>query len=203
MQETTNNLGGNVTGIPISEVPSYQPLSGLQDGRLHLKSGRVLDLQHPEPDMICAEDIAYGLAHASRFTTQSSRFLSLAQHSTILCCLVPPAMRREALLYDAAQAYLGDPTTASSTDIPYAIYRRYKEALMKVLIKKYNLDIYKTERIISLNDELHGIEQDLLLRDNEQRWVEMHQKLGFQDYNLWPPQLSENAFIYCTKGCLL
>ncbi|MDP3133715.1 MAG: phosphohydrolase, partial [Burkholderiaceae bacterium] len=62
----------------------------------------------PRIDGIDIEDIAHGLAYQCRFNGQTSAFYSVAQHSLMVADLVPPALRRAALLHDAAEAYLGD-----------------------------------------------------------------------------------------------
>lgn len=62
----------------------------------------------PRIDGIAIEDIAHGLAFQCRFNGQTCKFYSVAQHSLIVASLVPPHLRLEALLHDAAEAYLGD-----------------------------------------------------------------------------------------------
>lgn len=62
----------------------------------------------PRIDGVDIEDIAHGLAYQCRFNGQTSAFYSVAQHSLMVADLVPSALRRAALLHDAAEAYLGD-----------------------------------------------------------------------------------------------
>jgi len=62
----------------------------------------------PRIESISIEDIAHGLAFQCRFNGQTCEFYSVAQHSLIVASLVREEQRLEALLHDAAEAYLGD-----------------------------------------------------------------------------------------------
>lgn len=82
------------------------------------RSGVYLDLLHPTPDQIVAQDIAHGLARACRFGGQvelevEDRWYSVAEH----CCHAaglaeqsgePVAIQLACLLHDAPEAYIGD-----------------------------------------------------------------------------------------------
>jgi len=78
------------------------------DGVFNTNSGLLVNLHKPTEDMICIEDIASALSKICRFGGHSSAFYSVAQHSVIVMALGSPYLCREALLHDAAEAYLGD-----------------------------------------------------------------------------------------------
>ncbi len=70
--------------------------------------GNRFFLTRPHIDDVAIEDIAHGLAYQCRFNGQTSAFYSVAQHSLMVLSLVPPRLQFQALLHDAAEAYLGD-----------------------------------------------------------------------------------------------
>ncbi len=78
-------------------------------------TGKHIDFVNITPDQICIEDIARGLSNECRFAGQLESFYSVAQHSVYVSQIVPPEYALEALLHDAAEAYIKDiPLTAES-----------------------------------------------------------------------------------------
>jgi len=71
-------------------------------------SGRQFDPIDPQPDMIDLVDIATGLSNECRFAGQCKFFYSVAQHSVLVSHNVPTEHAWEALLHDAAEAYIKD-----------------------------------------------------------------------------------------------
>jgi len=71
-------------------------------------TGRRVQLDEPDPDVVCLDDIAHALARITRFTGHGHAPLSVAQH----CCMVSARCPNEAgawgLLHDAHEAYIGD-----------------------------------------------------------------------------------------------
>jgi hypothetical protein len=68
----------------------------------------AFDYVKPTPGMVCIEDIAHHLANICRFRGACICFYSVAQHSVLLAQLVPPELRKPALLHDSPEAYLDD-----------------------------------------------------------------------------------------------
>lgn len=63
----------------------------------------------PRPEEINLRDIAWALAHQCRYNGHCRFFYSVAEHSVILSKTFHDAgLARQALLHDAAEAYIGD-----------------------------------------------------------------------------------------------
>lgn len=79
-----------------------------RDTTVSTSSGGYIDVCNPDPRHILIFDIARGLSHESRFGGQTINFYSVAQHSVLMSYIVEPEFALEALMHDAAEAYLGD-----------------------------------------------------------------------------------------------
>src|SRR5258708_39476115 len=72
-----------------------------------LHSGAWFDFCAPASSCFNIEDIAHGLANICRYAGQCKRFYSVAEHS-ILVSQTAKGFEYEALLHDAAEAFVGD-----------------------------------------------------------------------------------------------
>ena len=75
---------------------------------IQLTSGKPFFITDPDPDDVCIEDIAHSLALICRFNGHCLWHYSVAQHSVLVSYMVPPEYALQALLHDAAEAYVGD-----------------------------------------------------------------------------------------------
>lgn len=82
------------------------------------RSGRYFNPLSPRAKDVLIDDIAHALAFQCRFNGHTHDFYSVAQHSVMVAGLVPKYLRMEALLHDAAEAYLGDIVTPVKAAIP-------------------------------------------------------------------------------------
>lgn len=75
---------------------------------IYTASGRRYFPTSPRPEEVFIEDIAHALSQINRYTGHTSRPISVAQHSVLCARHASPECALEALLHDAAEAYLGD-----------------------------------------------------------------------------------------------
>ena len=101
-------------------------------------TGKEFDVLHPDPNLICLEDIAHALSQTCRFTGHTSRFYSVAEHS-VLCSdvCVSTEYRAACLLHDAAEAYLNDIASPVKYHLPD--YNDLEEVIILTIFSKYGL----------------------------------------------------------------
>jgi hypothetical protein len=85
-----------------------RPMTQLTDRYLSTFSGKKFFPFKPAPDQIDIRDIAHGLSLVCRFSGQTPFLYSVAEHSILVARHLPLGLRLEALLHDAAEAYLAD-----------------------------------------------------------------------------------------------
>lgn len=71
-------------------------------------SGKHVHTLAPTTADIELVDIARGLATQCRYSGHTTKPYTVAEHSVIVSLMVDPRFAREALLHDAAEAYIGD-----------------------------------------------------------------------------------------------
>lgn len=124
--------------------------------QIQTQSGKVLDLEDPQPEDICISDIAAGLSKICRFGGQINTFYSVAQHS--LFChdqARRPYDKFAMLMHDASEAYLGDVPSPLKALLPD--YREIEARLQKVICDKYG--------IIAMPHNAKSIDEYALVRE--------------------------------------
>lgn len=73
-------------------------------------TGQYFSFVEPSVDAITIEAIAHALAHTCRFGGHTKQFYSVAEHCVrvALCECVPSWLKFDALMHDAAEAFVGD-----------------------------------------------------------------------------------------------
>ena len=127
---------------------------------LQTRSGRTLYLLDPRPEDITIGDITHGLACEGRYANQTVTPYSTAQHSMLVASILPPHLRLEGLLHDAAEAYIRDLPRGLKACLPvYKLIERGLEAAIgarfelaelspkeRALIKEADLRVLAAER---------------------------------------------------------
>jgi hypothetical protein len=105
----TNSIDGALLSAGKTEIETF--------------TGRFVDVLHPNPDTISFDDIAHALAMTCRYGGHIKKFYSVAEHCVLVTRLVKWMLEHDdtphsadykrvqmanALLHDAAEAYLGD-----------------------------------------------------------------------------------------------
>lgn len=193
-------------------APRPTPIAGdlkCNSTSILLRSGVLLDLADPDCNRIQAIDIAAGLRQF-RFSAQSPRPYTIAQHSLLVLRLVEPAarnlcadearnLRRCALLHDAPEAFLHDITRPLKSILPD--YRRIEADFETRFAQAFGLRWRLTVRRIVKRADLMAlaIEKRELLRSydhwpvdfsGEEHWQIANQTLD----RFWAPDEAESRF---------
>lgn len=118
------------------------------------RTGKVVDLTSPTPEMIDLTDITYALARIPRFGGHTRSFWSVGQHS-LLCyhiasCYVAPKLSLHALLHDAAEAYIGDLSSPLKTLLPQV--RLIEQRLLEVIYRHFGQTLPTEEERRTIKD---------------------------------------------------
>jgi len=131
-------------------------------------SGLHFNLLAPDPDLIEIEDIAHALSHLCRFTGHTRQFYSVAEHSVRVSCLVPPAYRLEALLHDAAEAYIGDVSSPLKALLP--AYRGIEHNIDHAIRARFGLPLAQTHCVKQADLVMLATERRDLMSNDDTPW---------------------------------
>jgi hypothetical protein len=132
----------------------------------------------PRPDEIKIEDIAHALSMICRFNGHCRRFYSVAEHSCRVAEFVRQRHRpcareifRQALLHDAAEAYLGD--VVRPIKRLEGAYRMAEKNLLEMILVKYECAVVKgglARGVIDGDNVLLSTEKNLLMSPPPMPW---------------------------------
>lgn len=138
-------------------------------------TGRHIDPLHPDPDMICIEDIAHALSLICRGNGQVKTFFSVGQHC-INCAreaLARGYSRRVAfacLLHDASECYLSDvPRPFKKT---LSGYKEQEKNLLDLIYQKYlgsPLNAKEKQLLKEIDDDMLWFDLTYLLNEHQER----------------------------------
>lgn len=126
-------------------------------------SGKHFDYLNATADDIDIEDIANALSNICRFAGHLPEFYSVAQHSVLCSQIVQPEFAFEALMHDAAEAYVQDLPAPLKQLLPD--YKRIETMVEDLIRTKYSLSlshssVVKYADLIMLATERRDLEID-------------------------------------------
>ncbi len=146
---------------------------------IHTYKGHKFYAYDPHPDDIDIEDIAHALSLTCRYSGHCKHFYSVAQHCLLIAELAPKEYKLEALLHDAAEAYL--------TDIPRPIkymlngtdnrFSKLENKINAVIARKYGALEKLPEEIKELDYNIVA-DEALALFDPTPDWSKWYESLG-------------------------
>jgi uncharacterized protein len=133
-----------------------------------LRSGAWFDFCAPATSEFTIEDIAHGLANICRYSGQCSRFYSVAEHS-ILVSEVAVGFELEALLHDAAEAFLGDITRPLKQMLPE--YKRIETEVEHAILDRFGVPWPLPPQVKQADLRVLAAEQSQIMPEGTDGWV--------------------------------
>ncbi|MCA6108971.1 hypothetical protein [Bradyrhizobium cenepequi] len=133
-----------------------------------LRSGAWFDFCAPEDSQFTIEDIAHGLANICRYSGQCADFYSVAEHS-ILVSEIAVGFELEALLHDAAEAFLGDITRPLKQMLPE--YKRIEADVERAILKRFGVIGSVPPEVKQADLRVLAAEQRQIMPEGTDGWV--------------------------------
>lgn len=178
-----HNLSG-INGLPV-------PISS---SRSQLQSNDHIDFGNIQALKFNIEDIAHSLSNLCRFNGHTSTFYSVAQHSVLVSCIVPPEHALAALLHDAAEAYCGDVVSPLKALLP--VYQAIHNDIERTIFMQLGLEYpapacVRDADIVALATEVRD-----LMPNNPALWhnivdIEPHHEI----IKPWTPESAKQVFL--------
>lgn len=162
---TAEELRARVAGKP-----------GVSGATIITTTGLTFDFIDPKPEMIDPVDIGWGLARTCRFGGQMKRGIphySVAQHSLLVAHLVALDgfggwVLQQALLHDAAEAYLGDMVGPLKQLLPE--FKEIERRVEKVIFERFDVP-YPMHACIKVADlQALRLEQHAFTLSDDSSW---------------------------------
>jgi len=135
---------------------------------IQMHDGQYLDLLNPDPAVISINGIAFALSQLCRYGGHCRVFYSVAEHSVHCCNLVEPEYKKQALLHDAAEAFVGDIVWPVKRLVP--AFQDIEHRILKVILSKYKMDSPIWPVVKQADREMLAAERLELLEETKLPW---------------------------------
>jgi hypothetical protein len=133
-----------------------------------LRSGAWFDFCAPASSDFTIEDIAHGLSNICRYSGQCSSFYSVAEHS-ILVSETAKGFEFEALLHDAAEAFLGDITRPLKQML--SEYKRIEADVERAILDRFGVGWPIPPQVKQADLRVLAAEQRQIMPEGTDGWV--------------------------------
>lgn len=133
-----------------------------------LRSGAWFDFCAPTTSDFTIDDIAHGLANICRYSGQCKRFYSVAEHS-LLVSEVARGFEFEALLHDAAEAFLGDITRPLKQLLPE--FKRIEKDVELAILDRFGVPAPLPPQVKHADLRVLAAEQRQIMPEGTDGWI--------------------------------
>lgn len=134
-------------------------------------SGKAFDLSAPVASAVCLEDIAHNLSRIQRFCGSTSVNCSVAIHSVVASYIVRPEYAAQALMHDAAEAYIGDIPGPLKWMIGHSI-NKIEKRILNLIFDKYKIETCEiSNKFVRVADfEMLRFEKENFMPEHPDPW---------------------------------
>jgi uncharacterized protein len=158
-----------------------------------LVSGEYFHFLEPETSRFTILDIAHALSNICRFTGQSDRFYSVAEHSVHCSRHVAPDHAMAALMHDAAEAFIGDVSRPLKAMLPE--YKIIEHRIERAIFDRFSIKYPFDPEINQVDNRLLVTEKCQLMNNSDER----SDLRGFYPVEIelpcWAPEVAKSHFL--------
>lgn len=159
-----------------------------------LSSGKYFSYERPDLSDFTIEDIAQGLSNTCRFGGQCPSFYSVAEHSVHVSRLVRPELAFEALLHDAAEAFICDMPKPLKELLPD--YKIVENRVEDAVAQRFNLSLPMHPDIKTADRILLATEQQQLMENyHEWEWTKGYEPCQKTVIKSYSPKAARDFFL--------
>lgn len=133
-----------------------------------LQSGAWFDFAAPHTSLFTIDDIAHGLANICRYSGQCKSFYSVAEHS-LLVSETAVGFEFEALMHDAAEAFLGDVTRPLKQMLPE--FKKIEREVENAIFERFGIRHPMPPEVKKADLRVLAAEQKQIMPDGTDAWV--------------------------------
>lgn len=149
-------------------------------------SGLAFDLVAPEASMVSIKDIAQSLANQCRFNGHTVRFYSVAEHCLYVSRAVPRPFALQALLHDAAEAYVGDMVRPLKSLL--VEFKAVEQRVWLAVCARFNLPSALPYDVQIADQRMLATEREYLLLPGSRDWGTMLEVFPLHEIGLDSPR---------------
>ncbi|QXQ07433.1 hypothetical protein KX816_05245 [Sphingosinicellaceae bacterium] len=158
-----------------------------------LQSGEWFDILDPRGSTFTIEDIAHGLANTCRYAGQCKEFYSVAEHSLHVSatCTTAPF---EALMHDAAEAFIGDVTRPLKQLLPE--YKAIEHDIEQAVFERFSLPPILSPEVKQADLRVLAAEQAQIMAPSTSDWAKTSNIYPATiRVEFMPPKAAKKAFL--------
>lgn len=128
--------------------------------KMRTYTGKMVDVFNLKPKQIDIQDIAHSLSLQNRFNGHTKSPVSVAFHSIIVASGVKPEYQLQALLHDAAEAYIGDLITPVKYHPTMHLFKELEDQIEEKIFARFGVEptdrsfreIKKIDRLVRVDE---------------------------------------------------